>query len=133
MNHLNTNYPLDTVSSTFASKNDKLSEKKYYLFMDLVKEIPKLEKVELEDLNISDYHIFGANITWEKKKSSVIVAQRAYYVRFFVDKNNNIFLPEQYPYYDNNSNVRIQGNKFMIFHANDKAKGLIELILKDVS
>ena len=58
--------------------------------------------------------------------------QSQHYILLFVDKNNNIYLPELYPYHDNNSNVNIVGNKFMVFRADDKAKGLIESILKDV-
>ncbi|WP_425800888.1 hypothetical protein ACHOLT_11910 [Desulfitobacterium sp. Sab5] len=126
INQLYTNYPIDSASCTFASKNGKLAEK-YYLIMDVIGEIPKLDKVELRNLNIEDYYELGANIEWENKNNSKSI-QKYYSVRVFVDRNNNIYLPEIYPYHDNNTNYRIEGNRFLMFLANDKTKGLLEKI-----
>jgi len=127
---LDTNYPFDGPSNnlSIALKDKTFSEEKYYLIMDLIKEVPNLEKIESVPLNNNiDYCIIGANILYRKNKT-----QSQHYILLFVDKNNNIYLPELYPYHDNNSNVNNVGNKFMVFRANDKAKGLIESILKDV-
>ena len=128
---LDTNYSFDSFSTdasnnmSVALKNDDHSEK-YYQIMDLIKEVPNLTKNESVPLDINniDYYIFGANVTWENK------TQRKHYIRLFVDKNNNIYLPELYPYHDSNSSI--EENKFMVFKANNKAEGLIESILKDV-
>lgn len=125
VDQLYSTYPLDTTSCIFASSNDNQSDK-YYLIMDLIKEVPNLEKVDLNDLNNADYRIVGANLTWEIKRN-LTVYQRAFYVRLFIDKNNNIYLPEIYPYHDNNARS-IVGNKFMVFKANEKVRGLIENI-----
>ncbi|WP_434512146.1 hypothetical protein [Desulfitobacterium sp. AusDCA] len=125
MDQLYSNYPLDTSSFTYASSHDNQSDK-YYLIMDLIREVPNLEKVNLNDLNNRDYHILGANLTWEVKRN-FMVYQRAFYVRLFVDKNNNIYLPEIYPYHDNNAKS-IVGNRFIVFKANDKVREIIEKI-----
>lgn len=60
---LHSNYPLDNISVRFVSKNDERSEK-YYLIMEVIKEIPELEKTEVKGFYMGNYHIIGANIQW---------------------------------------------------------------------
>ncbi|MGE4274329.1 MAG: hypothetical protein AB7E31_15945 [Desulfitobacterium sp.] len=129
INHLYSNYPLESIYWISASKDD--NPEKYNLIMELIKEIPLQIKGETGDLNINDYYIIGANIDWDEKRL-IGVNQHCSYIRLFVDKNYNIYLPEIYPYHDNNA-TEIVGNKFMALKANDKARELIENIIKDIT
>jgi len=127
IDHLYSNYPLESTDWVFAGKED--NPEHYNLIMDLISQIPLQNKVETRNYQITDYYIIGANIDWELKTITG-VKQRFHYIRVFVDKDYNLYLPEIYPYHSDNS-PKIEGNKFLTYHASDTLKKQIDQIISN--